>query len=97
MTGVIAFFLSAADPRLHLRSSKRCAYGDCTKRHRDYLMGWDLGGSTVWGLVCADHDRDLGRRNLMRAFDIPKGRVAEYDLALDRAAKEEDLAAVLAR
>jgi len=29
-------------------------------------MGWDQDGEVVFGLVCARHERELGRKNMVK-------------------------------
>ena len=44
---------------------KVCEYYNCNRTAR-YFMGWNnLNGSKHFGLVCATHDRELGRNNLV--------------------------------
>ena len=44
----------------------KCAYPGCHRKTAKYFMGWiNSEGVKVWGLVCATHDRELGRKNLM--------------------------------
>lgn len=45
---------------------KNCAYPGC-KHSPKYFMSWGKGKS---GLVCATHDRELGRTNLMKIMPL---------------------------
>ena len=45
---------------------KTCDYPGCTKESK-FLMSWDNKNGKHSGLVCATHDKELGRKNLMRA------------------------------
>jgi hypothetical protein len=72
-------------------SHKQCAAQGCSSKRAKYFMGWPSAfGETVWGVVCARHDRDMGRRNLMDAYGLTKDMAIEFDLSLDRDARAED-------
>uniref|UniRef100_A0A6M3IYJ3 Uncharacterized protein n=1 Tax=viral metagenome TaxID=1070528 RepID=A0A6M3IYJ3_9ZZZZ len=43
-----------------------CEYCDCTRKAK-YFMGWVEEGEKQWGMVCATHDKYLGRKNLVGA------------------------------
>jgi len=45
---------------------KTCDYSECTRKPQ-FLMSWDNKNGKHFGLVCATHDRFLGRRNLVEA------------------------------
>jgi len=45
---------------------KKCMYGECHKEAL-YFMGWDDDeGNKHWGMVCGEHNKKLGRANLMK-------------------------------
>ena len=66
----------------------RCQYQGCYRQAK-YLMGWKGPEGTVWGVVCATHDRNLGRRNLAEAYNLPRAEMVAMDLRLDSEAKAE--------
>ena len=43
-----------------------CDYPQCS-HEAQFLMGWDNKNDKHFGQVCATHDRELGRRNLVNA------------------------------
>ncbi len=63
----------------------KCTYGKCT-RDAKYYMGWiDAAGKKHCGMVCAKHDRELGRKNLVSYANM----TMEQAVAFDQAGKEE--------
>ena len=44
----------------------KCEYPGC-HRQAKYLQGWTNENGKHFGLVCATHDRELGRKNLVNA------------------------------
>jgi len=76
------------------RSTYHCNYMACgrnTKRQGLYFMGWEgENGRTMWGMVCGTHDKELGRKNLARFYDLSNNEAVRYDIMLDSAAKLED-------
>lgn len=61
---------------------KVCQYLECDHTAQ-FLMGWNNKNGKHFGLVCATHDKKLGRLNLVKA-----GLSTEEAIAFDRYLKE---------
>lgn len=67
---------------------KQCAYGGCRRPGQYWICWLDRVEARKQhrkghGLVCASHDRELGRRNLMRYVtngDLPAAIAIEKEL-----------------
>jgi hypothetical protein len=57
---------------------KKCEYKDCNREAR-YYMGWEIKGEKFFGLVCATHDKYLGRENLQRNAGWPLEQAIEFE------------------
>lgn len=77
--------------------AKRCVYispqGKACRKSSIYFMMWGSYGNEQSGMVCGEHDRNLGRQNLSRCYQMTKEKAIEFDNRLDRMAKggDEDL------
>ncbi len=60
----------------------RCSYPGCS-REAQFYMSWQLGNTKHFGLVCATHDRILGRQNLI-ASGMTAAEAVEFDIKLSR-------------
>jgi len=64
----------------------KCAYPGCAKKTGKYLMSWvNSQGEKEFGLVCAAHDKILGRKHLMAT-----GMALEEAIAWEKEAKPDD-------
>lgn len=62
-----------------------CDYHGCKHRAK-YFMGWlDSKGEKQWGVVCATHDKMLGRENLKAT-----GMTLQEAIAFEKYAKETE-------
>ena len=70
-----------------------CKYGECHKPAM-YFIGWskppEYDRDKVFGLVCGQHDRELGVTNLMVAFGLSHWAAINLNLRLNKEAKLED-------
>lgn len=57
---------------------KNCAYPGCKHREAQYFMSRENGKKE--GLVCATHDRELGRTNLMKTMPLEDAILFEHYL-----------------
>ena len=70
-----------------------CANPKCqgVRRVARYYMGWVApNGKRMSGMVCHSCDRDLGRSNIQRWRHCSRVEAVDFDLVLDRTAREED-------
>ena len=78
---------------------KKCSFRlegkECHKDAR-YMMGCPSAepfrvteGEGYFGLVCGEHDRELGRANLMVLLGISKREAIALDLRMDAEARKE--------
>lgn len=69
----------------------KCAYPGCNRMTpKPYMMGWeDDEGRVKFGLVCATHDKILGRTNLAKLLDLTKSEAIDLDLEIDKEVKAE--------
>ena len=56
---------------------KHCEYNKC-KRQAKYLMSWENKDDKHFGMVCATHDRSLGRVNLLKA-GMPLNEIIAFE------------------
>ena len=71
-------------------STTFCEYHGC-ERKKAFFMRWaEVDGTIASGIVCASHDKQLGRINLMNAYGIAHEEAVVMDTALARLAKKED-------
>ena len=61
-----------------------CEFQHCGRRAK-YFMGWLENGDKKFGMVCATHDKILGRKNLMAT-----GMTIEEAIKFERYAKETE-------
>jgi hypothetical protein len=85
--------ISLRDQRIQLHGvgeKALCAYPGC-HRFKDYYTGWDLeNGMIQWGMVCATHDKQLGRCNLHKIFPfLSKREIVHLDGILDAACRDD--------
>lgn len=66
----------------------RCAFGNC-KREAKYFMTWNNGTGKVSGLVCATHDKRLGRHHLMELVGMTLEEAIEFETMLKRTVNDE--------
>ena len=71
-------------------TAQYCEYRDCNKKQAFFIRWAEMDGRISSGIVCASHDKQLGRINLMNAYGIAHEEAVSLDNALTRAAKRED-------
>ena len=58
----------------------KCEYPNCGKKDPQYFICWGKNGDTTCGHVCAQHDKSVGRKNLMR-FGFSLADAIEWEMA----------------
>ena len=59
---------------------QKCEYPGCKPKTAQYFMGWeDEEGNKHWGMVCASHDKLLGRRNLTKYAGMDIEQILLYE------------------
>jgi len=56
----------------------KCEYPGCNRKAK-YFTGWLENGEKKFGYVCATHDKELGRKNLMALAGMTLKEAVEFD------------------
>jgi len=61
-----------------------CQFKHCNRKAA-YFIGWSTSDGKKWGMVCATHDKELGRKNLLNYMSL------EEAIESDRKSREDFL------